>query len=73
MINDRKMTDAYSGQGAYLYLILTFGISREGAYSEQGAYLYLISYILYLIPYLILYLSYILFLGPQMTWIMDDK
>ena len=61
MINDRKMTDAYSGQGAYLYLILTFGISREGAYSEQGAYLYLISYILYLIlSYLILSYIYLI-------------
>ena len=61
MINDRKMTDAYSGQGAYLYLILTFGISREGAYSEQGAYLYLISYILsYLISIL-----YLIFRAPD--------
>ena len=60
MINDRKMTDAYSGQGAYLYLILTFGISREGAYSERApiSILYLISYTLYLILSYIYLISY---------------
>ena len=66
MINDRKMTDAYSGQGAYLYLILTFGISREGAYSEQGAYLYLISYILsYLILSYLISILYLIFRAPD--------